>query len=76
MRVSIERVEEFLLLNELTDERRVASDNEVAVKMDKFTYKWKEDDDFGIKNASLRVDKGDFAAIVGPVGCGKVKFFA
>jgi ABC-type bacteriocin/lantibiotic exporter with double-glycine peptidase domain len=72
MKVSIERVREFLLYQELVDERRIASDNNLAVKLERFNYKWKEDDDFSIKNASLRVNKDEFAAIVGPVGSGKV----
>jgi ABC-type bacteriocin/lantibiotic exporter with double-glycine peptidase domain len=75
MKVSIDRVQEFLMIPELVDERRVAnavSDKKLAVQMDHFSYKWNNEDDFGIKDASLRINKGEFAGIVGPVGSGKV----
>jgi ABC-type multidrug transport system fused ATPase/permease subunit len=72
--VSIDRMNEFLLAEEIKDTRLEPKDPKTAIEMDKFCFSWKRDDAFAIDNVSLKIKKGEFAAIVGPVGSGKVNF--
>ena len=71
MKVSVDRLKKFLLIKELEDKRKDLGSSFVAVEMQNFNYSWKKDQ-FSIKNISMQINKGDFAAIVGPVGSGKV----
>jgi ABC-type bacteriocin/lantibiotic exporter with double-glycine peptidase domain len=71
--VSIGRMNEFLLAEEIKDTRQAPRDPKTAIEMENFNFRWKNDDSFGIEKVSLKVKKGNFAAIVGPVGSGKVK---
>ncbi len=70
--VSLNRVNEFLLSKELADSRLAPKDNQTAVEMKSFNFSWTDENEFAIKDISFRVSKGELAAIVGPVGSGKV----
>jgi ABC-type transport system involved in cytochrome bd biosynthesis fused ATPase/permease subunit len=73
--VSINRVNEFLLSKELVDHREAPKGNNTAVQMENFNFSWKKDNEFAIENVSFQVSNGELAAIVGPVGSGKVIYF-
>jgi ABC-type bacteriocin/lantibiotic exporter with double-glycine peptidase domain len=72
LKVSFDRINEFLHLEELVDRREKPADSKTAVQMDNLSFCWSEDDGFGINNLSMKVRKGEFVSIVGPVGSGKV----
>jgi ABC-type bacteriocin/lantibiotic exporter with double-glycine peptidase domain len=70
--VSLNRLNEFLLSNELEDQRLEPSDVNTVIEMKKFNFSWKKENEFAVENVSLRVKKGELVAVVGPVGSGKV----
>jgi ABC-type multidrug transport system fused ATPase/permease subunit len=70
--VSLDRMKEFLLAEEINDMRQTPRDSRTAIQMDKFSFKWKKEDNSGIDNVSIKVNKGELVALVGPVGSGKV----
>ncbi|MBO8434080.1 MAG: ABC transporter ATP-binding protein [Tyzzerella sp.] len=39
------------------------------------TFRYKEDDDYIMKNLNFKVEKGQFVSIIGPSGCGKSTIF-
>eukprot|EP00096_Caligus_rogercresseyi_P011383 TRINITY_DN4461_c0_g1_i2.p1 TRINITY_DN4461_c0_g1~~TRINITY_DN4461_c0_g1_i2.p1 ORF type:complete len:890 (+),score=159.36 TRINITY_DN4461_c0_g1_i2:173-2842(+) len=77
--VSMKRIEEFLLLKELTEIQ--SNINQVilpgryeplTVEVSKVSGKWSdESNSFDLKNVSFSVEVGELCAIIGPVGCGK-----
>jgi ABC-type bacteriocin/lantibiotic exporter with double-glycine peptidase domain len=72
IRVGFKRVNDFLLADELFDKREKLVGGEVAVNVDKLNFRWKKDEGFGLRDISMKINKGEFVAIVGPVGSGKV----
>ncbi|CAF0837577.1 unnamed protein product [Brachionus calyciflorus] len=70
-KVSADRIEEFLLMEELDAKQITApNDPDLAVKVENLNFSWKKDE-FSLKNVSLKAKKGDFISIVGPIGSGK-----
>ncbi len=39
------------------------------------TFRYKEDDDYIMKNLNFKIEKGQFVSIIGPSGCGKSTIF-
>jgi ABC-type transport system involved in cytochrome bd biosynthesis fused ATPase/permease subunit len=72
--VGLTRLDELLLKEELVDKRiKLEEDDKIAVQIDDLNFSWMANEGFGLKNFSMKVKKGEFVAIVGPVGSGKVK---
>uniref|UniRef100_A0A0K2T7J4 ATP-binding cassette sub-family C member 4 n=1 Tax=Lepeophtheirus salmonis TaxID=72036 RepID=A0A0K2T7J4_LEPSM len=77
--VSMKRIEEFLLLNELRDVQSKINHvilpgryEPLTVEVTKISGKWLDSsNEFTLKNISFSVEIGELCAIIGPVGCGK-----
>ena len=58
MKVSLNRIRDFLILNELEDKRKFEEGTNLAVRLENFSFKWKEADEFALRDVSLTVNKG------------------
>jgi ABC-type transport system involved in cytochrome bd biosynthesis fused ATPase/permease subunit len=70
--VSLNRLNEFLLSKDLEELRLEPSESNTAIEIKNFNFSWKKENEFSVENVSLRVNKGELVAFVGPVGSGKV----
>lgn len=72
--VSVKRLNEFLLMEEIDSSLiKLPKDENTTLSIKNLEYKWSPDG-FSLKHINIEAKKGDFIAIVGPVGAGKVDF--
>ena len=73
-RVSVNRITDFLLLDELEDRVLGAPPGAPEpVAVDRASFAWGPGDAPVVANASLVVNEGELVIVTGPVGCGKVR---
>ena len=79
--VALKRVQVFLLAEEIDPtslKPELCVDNENAIELYDCSFSWNKEEDSnensffkGLKNLSFNIKKGEFVAIVGPIGSGK-----
>jgi ABC-type multidrug transport system fused ATPase/permease subunit len=75
--VSIKRLDEFLLKKELNinNERFLYDSADSSIDVENLEFSWNEaKGSFKLKNITFKIKNGQFTAIIGPVGSGKVLY--